>query len=140
MANREIIEFLLDHGVSLDVFAAAALGMTERVLEFLDADPSLAQASGVHGFPILWFPIVGGHRDTVEALLDRGAPVNAGVGIATPLHAAAGFGRPDLVELLLERGADLDAKDFQGKTALGSATKVGRPDIVDLLRRHGATE
>jgi ankyrin repeat protein len=140
MANLEILEFLLDRGVSLDVFAAAALGMTERVLEFLDVDPSLAQASGVHGFPILWFPIVGGHRVTVEALLDRGAPVNAGVGIATPLHAAAGFGRPELVELLLDRGADPNAKDFQGKTALGSANKVGRTDIADLLRRRGATE
>jgi ankyrin repeat protein len=140
MGNRTILEFLLDRGVELDVFAAAALGMTERVVAFLDGDPSLIQARGVHGFPILWFPVVAGHRDVATILLSRGADVNAGAGGNTALHAAAGFGWPELAGLLLDHGADLAAKDYQGKTPLATALKNGHQDVADLLRQRGATE
>lgn len=140
MANRQILEFLLGRGVALDVFAAAALGQTERVIAFLDADPSLIKARGVHGFPILWFPVTGGHRETTEVMLARGAEVNAGAGGNTPLHAAAGFGWPELVALLLDHGADLSAKDYEGKTPLATAIKNGHEDIAQLLRQRGATE
>jgi ankyrin repeat protein len=40
----------------------------------------------------------------------------------TPLHYAAGYGRPQLVELLLARGADAAAKNASGKTAYELAT------------------
>jgi ankyrin repeat protein len=140
MANRQILEFLLSRGVALDIFAAAALGQTTDVLAFLDADPTLSQAQGVHGFPILWFPVVGGHRETTEAMLARGAEINVGEGITTPLHGAASFGRLELIALLLDRGADLHAKDYEGKTPLATAIKHGHEDAVELLRQRGATE
>jgi hypothetical protein len=140
MANRQIIEFLLSRGVALDVFAAAALGQTERVVAFLDADPSLITTRGVHGFPLLWFPVVGGHRETTAAMLARGAEINAEPGITTPLHGAAGFGHLDLVGLLLDHGADPAAKDFEGKTPLTAALKNGHEDIAELLRQRGASE
>lgn len=40
----------------------------------------------------------------------------------TPLHYAAGYGRPQLVELLLTRGANKAAKNDSGKTAYDLAT------------------
>jgi ankyrin repeat protein len=140
MGNRPILEFLLDRGVELDVFAAAALGLTDRVVAFLEADPSLIRARGVHGYPILWFPVVAGHREVAAALLARGADVNAGAGGNTALHAAAGFGWPEIAVLLLDHGADVAAKDYEGKTPLATAVKNNHQEVAELLRERGATE
>ncbi|MCW3055358.1 MAG: Ankyrin, partial [Chthonomonadales bacterium] len=45
MKRREIIEFLLEQGVPLDLYSACALGKTDQVAAFLDADPTLVNAS-----------------------------------------------------------------------------------------------
>jgi ankyrin repeat protein len=76
----------------------------------------------------------------VAIFLARGADVNAGTGGNTALHAAAGFGWPDIAALLLDHGADLAAKDYEGKTPLATAIKNNRTDVADLLRERGATE
>ncbi len=140
MGNREIIEFLLSRGVSLDIFAAAVLGMADRVSEFLRVDPSLAQARGAHGIPIMWYPAIGGHLPVAEILLHHGADVNAGAGGNTALHGAALFGRSEAVEWLLDHGADVNLKNYEDKTALALAIQRGHSDIADLLRRHGGVE
>jgi len=45
-----------------------------------------------------------------------------------------------VVEFLLDRGADLNVRDFEGKTPLGRAKENNRDDIVLLLKKVGATE
>src|SRR5438552_12658165 len=47
--RRAIAEYLLDKGAPMTVCAAAMLGMTDKVAEYLRADPSLANARGAHG-------------------------------------------------------------------------------------------
>lgn len=41
MKRKDIIEFLLAQGAPLDIYVACVLGLTDKVAEFLDADPSL---------------------------------------------------------------------------------------------------
>lgn len=135
MGNREIAEWLLERGAPLDIFAAAMLGRTDDVLRFLADDPTLVRQRGVHGMPILYFPVAGGRRDAAELLVERGAEVNDGAGGNTALHAAATFDRVELAEWLLERGADPAATDYQGKTPLQVAEEQGHTSVADVLRK-----
>ncbi|MCA1605301.1 MAG: ankyrin repeat domain-containing protein, partial [Acidobacteria bacterium] len=50
-----------------------------------------------------------GHIGTVEALIAKGADVNASKGAA--LKSAAGQGHLNVVQFLLDKGADVNAKD-----------------------------
>jgi hypothetical protein len=77
MGRRDIALFLLEHGARLDVFAAAMLGETEVVQAMLTAAPSLRDARGPHGIPLLDHAKAGGEQaravvDFLEAPL--GAP------------------------------------------------------------------
>ena len=53
----------------------------------------------------------------------------------TPLQNAAWFGQEEIAELLVAEGADVNAKDYDGKTPLDLAKR--HPEIADLLRKHG---
>lgn len=132
-----VLECLLEHGAELDVFAAAALGRTDRVAGFLDREPSLVDARGAHGIPLLAHAAAGGRLDVAELLLERGGDVNAGAGGTTALHVAAAMGRADFAAWLLQRGADPGVRDTQGRTPLDLATRNGHDAVAALLRAHG---
>jgi uncharacterized Ntn-hydrolase superfamily protein len=138
VGQRAIAEFLLSKGAALDIQAAAMLGMTDRVEAFLRDDPSLAQAGGVHGIPALFFPVISGHREVAELLFAHGAEVNAGEGGNTPLHGAALRNQTEMAAWLLDRGANVDARNYEGKTPLEVAMKAGHTAIADLLKQRGA--
>jgi ankyrin repeat protein len=53
----------------------------------------------------------------------------------TPLQNAAWYGQEEIAELLVAEGADVNAKDYDGKTPLDLAKR--HPEIADLLRKHG---
>ena len=135
MGNREIAEWLLERGAPLDIFAAAMLGRKDDVLGFLADDPDLVRQRGVHGMPMLFFPAASGRRDVAALLVERGAEINDGAGGNTALHAAAYFGRVEMVKWLLERGADTTATDYEGKTPLQVAEEQGRREAADVLRQ-----
>jgi len=103
-----------------------------------------------------------GNVDLTRLLLDKGANPNAienerGL---TPLHFAAEPGRKAMVELLISRGANVNAKDYCGRTPLSyaedlgsndmwgsprdtsltSEVKAAKKEVAELLRKHGAKE
>jgi len=76
-----------------------------------------------------------GHYDIVRYLLEEGgADVNQvrNDGIA-PLNNAAWAGHTRIVELLLNHGALVDARDFNGQTALHVASEKGYSHIAEVL-------
>ena len=82
----------------------------------------------------------------VRFLVEAGADVNA-VNEAdfTALHGAAFRGLNEVIEYLVTNGADIDARDFRGRTAYRMAEGAKQsfqfqswPETADLLERLGA--
>ena len=85
-------------------------------------------------------------EQAVRVLLDAGAEINA-VNEAdfTALHGAAFRGLNEVIEYLVEQGADIDARDFRGRTAFRMAEGSKQsfqfqswPETADLLKELGA--
>jgi uncharacterized protein YndB with AHSA1/START domain len=53
MGRRDIAELLVERGARLDLFAAAMLGHVEIVRAIVDAFPSMREAPGPHGIPLI---------------------------------------------------------------------------------------
>jgi ankyrin repeat protein len=136
---------LLDAGMKLDIFEAAAVGATQRVAELLDGDASAIGAWSMDGYTPLHLAAFFGHVDAVRLLLERGAEpmaVSRNRMEVMPLHSAmAGADAPArrrVAELLLDHGAEIDARSHGGFTALMEATQNGDLQTADLLLARGA--
>jgi len=80
-----------------------------------------------------------GHMDTVKALVDRGADVNAADATGwTPLHAAAYGGHPEIIRYLLDQGALSTADNWYTPTPLGVAEALHHQEAVKVLRAVAA--
>jgi len=74
----------------------------------------------------------------VQALLDKGADVNAGNGGVTALNMAFIFGHFEVVPVLLDRGAEVNEKASFNPTPLMMASASGRLDMVQAVLGKGA--
>jgi len=76
----------------------------------------------------------------VSLLIDRGADVNASIGILkkSPLHVAARRGSESAAEILLQKGALPDAIDCDGRTPLHIAVEKNEAGVVRVLLAAGA--
>jgi uncharacterized protein len=85
-------------------------------------------------------------EEAVKLLLDAGGAINqVNEADFTALHGAAMRGLNEVVELLVERGANIDARDFRGRTAyrLAEGSKQSFqfqewPETAALLKKLGA--
>ncbi|MGA8028323.1 MAG: ankyrin repeat domain-containing protein [Bryobacteraceae bacterium] len=139
--QEPIAEYLLTLKPKLDVFTASVAGLTPAVTAEIDRDPALLEAHSTDGWTPLHLAAFFGHPELAEALLDRGAHIDARSANAaknTPLHAAAAGGKTAVVQLLLKRGADVNARQEAGFTALHSAAQAGNREMVEALIAHGA--
>ena len=144
--DQGAVEELLARDPELDVFEAAAVGLTDRLRELLDDDPSLANAWADDGFQPLGLASFFGHVDAVRLLLERGADVNSASRNdfkVAPLHSAVAEKdadvRYELAALLLEHGADPNARQQDDFTPLMAADQQGDERLRTLLVEHGAT-
>ena len=127
MGNRQIIEFLLNHGAHIDFFTILVLGRLDDVDRELKQHPDRAQERGIHDLPALYFSAIGGNLAIAERLL------NARAQAAAPIHGAVMAGSPDMVRLLLDHGADPSLKDYAERDARGLALAINRADIAALF-------
>ncbi len=128
---------LIARGAVVDVFAAAHLGMFDRLRELVDREPALVHARGGDGKTPLHC------ARTVEIaryLIDRGADINARDvdHESTPAQYLV-RDAPDVTRLLVERGAWFDIFIAVG---LRDAAIVGRclredPDALDHRTGQG---
>jgi ankyrin repeat protein len=136
-----VVDLLLGLGAEPDLFSAAALGQTERLVALLAAEPALVSARSSDGWTALHLAAHFGQSAAVELLLARGAEVDARSSnpmANTALHAAAAGRHTAVVQLLLEHGAAVDARQHGGFTALHAAAQQGDLSLAALLLGHGA--
>lgn len=136
-----IVEELINRGVPVDVFAAAALGDVIRLREILHADPAGITTVSVDGWTALHLAAHFGHTEVARLLLEAGASVHAHStnGMSNvPLHAALAGNHVEVAELLLNSGADVDALQHGGFTGMHEAAQNGNMRMVELLLSRGA--
>jgi hypothetical protein len=133
MGDKPIIELLIARGAPVDFFTACVLGRMDDVQAELEAEPSRANARGVHDLPALYFAAIGGDIEIAKRLLEAGADVNAKAEAAAPIHGAVMGGSAGMVRLLLEHDADPSLPDYKGRGARELAEDMDRPEIAKLF-------
>jgi hypothetical protein len=68
MGNKQIANYLLEHGARLDIFAAAMLGKLDVVKAALTAYPEAIDILGPHGIPLITHAEAGG--EDAKAVLE----------------------------------------------------------------------
>jgi len=124
---------LIARGAVVDVFAAAHLGMFDRLRELVDADPSLVHARGGDGKTPLHYAST---PEIAQYLLDRGADLNARDvdHESTPAQYRV-RDAPDVTRLLIERGAWFDIFIAVGLRDLALVERCLREDPEALDHR-----
>jgi ankyrin repeat protein len=139
---QDVADLLITKGANVDIFLASALGLTNRVEEFLKANPQLAHAIGKSGTTPLHNATRFGHPETVRLLIANGADLEARRdgpdGIWTPLATALSGGHRDTAELLVMAGANVSAKNVFDSTLLHLAADRGWKDMAEFLIAKGA--
>jgi len=135
--------------VDLDLIDAATTENLGEVLTLLDRGANV-NARDKDGRTALHRAADYGRREVLQALLDRGADIEAAVegkyeyAGGTALLLASEEGDLDVVRVLLDRGANVNARDNGGRTALqlvftSSRSSRGRPaEVAKLLLDRGA--
>jgi len=139
--KKDVVTALLDSGVELDVFEAAATGQTARLREVVANDPSLVNAYSPDGFTPLGFAVFFSQPENVKALLNAGADVNLPSRESmkvTPLASAAAAKQTELARVLIAHGANVNARGATGHVPLHEAAANGTVELVKLLIDSGA--
>ena len=132
--------FALFGCASSPLIDASGNGRTAQALDLLKKGANPNELDKWSGFTPLSIATVNGHKDTVAALLGKGADVQEANALGlTALHWAALVGRADIAKLLLSKGANVDAKDNWGDTPILLGAQKGRTDVVRLLLQSTAT-
>ena len=125
---------LLVFALSVTTMAFAAPSARDKVIDY----------------EALYYAAQGENVLLVEALLERGAPVDApgvdsagqlsfqAVNFNSPLQAAAERGNVRVVRLLLKHSPWIDHRCCDGPAALGLAADAGHAEVVEILLKAGA--
>lgn len=137
----DVTQLLIDRGAELDIFDAAALGATDRLLDLLHQQPDLVHAYSDDGWTALHLAGHFGRSDSIAVLLEHGAELGAisrNRNANTPLHAALAGRQAETAKLLIRQGADVNATDGSGYTPLHLAAHEGNAALVQLFLDAGA--
>ena len=136
LANHapEAAKFLLSHGASWDIYAAAGLGDLARLHAMVQ--PGITRPEDL-GLAALYSYVIG-EPETLEWLLQQPLDINViGVGNGTMLHRAAASGEIEFVRRLLQLGGDLNHRGNPFRaTPLDWADHAGQTEMVEWLRVH----
>ncbi len=105
--HPETVDMLVAQGAPLDVYAAAALGLTDKVKEFIAADPRNIVGQDPSGITPLQVAVIAGSVDSAKLLLENGAAPESSSceNCWSPLFDAAARGDLPMIKLLLSHGA-----------------------------------
>lgn len=125
----------LEAGCAASLLNASAAGDTQKVLLLLQEGHHVDEAVPLIGTRPLMLAAAYGHVETIKALLDAGADVNAqDVTGWTPLHAGAYKGDAAVVSLLLAHGARVASSRWYLRTPAEIAEMLDHKDVLPVLR------
>jgi len=135
--NQQAIDFLLEHGAVVDIFACAYLGKATDADILLKQNPDLARATTRNGVTALHYAARAGHFDVVDILLRYHSDVNAldnrgTTALMEACHAGPWKSEPaeEIIQLLLDHNAQID---------LFGAAAMGRTGLIEsILDRDGS--
>jgi hypothetical protein len=134
-------QLLLAAGAEVDVCAAAAYGMHDRLREILQRDPAQANDLQTGILPFGWC-VYGNQPEAAHILLEHGAVVDRPPYEAEAWGPVAHVAHTNMARLLLARGANPNCRNENGDTPIHAAIKsriVGDPaPFVELLLGSGA--
>lgn len=146
--NREIkkeVAILREHGATVDLFSAVAIGDEEQVGKLVRQGPDSANSRGPDGYPALLFAVKMNYGIIVKQLIATGCDVDIrnnsdveGQGGQTALHEAAFWGRYKIAKMLIDAGADVNALSEAKISPLHDAARMSNVRIARLLLEHGA--
>jgi ankyrin repeat protein len=106
------------------LIGAARSGDTARIAQLIASGADVNVRGGVNNWTALMHAIHKNQLESVKALLDAGADVNAVAVRETALTMAAAYGYADIVRELLDYGAKPSADALDG--AVGGANDIDR--------------
>lgn len=104
---------------------------TATLLAEAGVDPNSRQANGM---TVLMSAAFNGQHDTAQALIARGADVNATAKDFTALRLAVEKGDIKMAKLLLDKGANPALRADGGPSPLDKADESGNREMLDLLK------
>jgi uncharacterized protein len=137
----EVVQLLLGRNPILNIWEAAAVGDSDRVMALVETDPKLLNQHSQDGFTPLGLAAFFGSETIAHNLMAKGANPNIASNNpmqVTPLHSAVAAGQMAVVRMLVESGANVNAVQQQGFTALHGAANLGDELIVRYLLQNGA--
>jgi ankyrin repeat protein len=146
--NQEAINFLLEHGAEVDIFARAYLGKAADAENLLKRNPELARATTRDGMTALHYAAQAGHFDVADVLLRYHSDVNAldnrgGSALMEACHAGPWKSEPaeEIIQLLLDHNAQIDLfkAAAMGRTGLIEAILKRDPSLIDSPDDQGRT-
>ena len=139
----DAVRTLVAHGADANARSAQNLTPLGIAVQYTRNDAALAlveagadpqRAVGEAGYTPLMLATRNGAEAVVQALIGKGADVNArNSGGVTALMIAAADGNAAMVELLVRAGADRRARSERGDTALSIARTRGDERVIRLL-------
>jgi ankyrin repeat protein len=146
--NQPAIDFLLERGAVVDLFACAYLGKAADAEILLKQNPDLVRATTQNGMTALHYAALAGHCDVAEVLLRYHCDVNAlDNRRQTPLMEACHGGpwksepAEELIQLLLDHHAHIDLflAAAMGRTSLIESVLDRDASLIDSLDGRGRT-
>ncbi|MEW4452455.1 ankyrin repeat domain-containing protein [Bremerella sp. JC817] len=126
--NQAAIDWLLNQGAEVDIFASAYLGRVSEAESLLQKDHDLVFAVTPNGMTALHYAAQAGHTEVAELIIRHQSNVNAAdqqgnTPLAYATHRGPWKSKPaeDIIQLLIESGAEVDW--FQA-AALGQTQRI----------------
>lgn len=136
--QHQVVSTLVELGVEIDVFAAAATGNLAALRQAL-AQPGALDAYAYDGWTPLHLAAFFGQRDAARLLLDAGANLHAVSRNSlqnTPLHAATAGRHTGIALMLIDRGASAELRDGGGFTARQIASENQLVEVLNAIDRR----
>lgn len=135
--NMDVVKMLLEYKVS--VICESLLTFNSSLTSFVNLAQANPNLSDMHGSTALYEAVKNGHESIIDLLLKHEANLCMTESLAASVLCQAVFdGDILLLKRLLRAGIQVDAADYDKRTAAHIAAAEGNASALKVLAAHGA--